>query len=185
MGKAASRVLGLAFLLEHNMLTLLSTLGGLLISGLPKLLEFFQNKADQKHELELARIQTERELQLAAAGFAAQARVEEIRTEQIQMVTDASMTEAALTHDQKVMDKSSKWVVNYVGTVRPTVTYIFVFELLLLNGFMAFYLWQQPDLINSIDDVIRYSDLIFSKDEMSMLGGIIGFWFGSRGWSKK
>lgn len=167
------------------MLSLLSTLGGLLISGLPKLLEFFQNKADQKHELALAQIQTERELQMAAAGFAAQLRVEEVRTEQVQMVTDARMTEAALDHDQKVLDKASKWVANYVGTVRPTVTYIFVIELLLINGFMAFYLWNHPGLITSIDDVIRYADLIFSEDEMAMLGGIIGFWFGSRGWSKK
>ncbi len=30
------------------MLSLLSTLGGLLLSGLPKLLEYFQNKADIK-----------------------------------------------------------------------------------------------------------------------------------------
>jgi hypothetical protein len=37
----------------------------------------------------------------------------------------------------------------------------------------------------SIDDLIRLSDIIFSTDEMAMLGGIIGFWFGSRGWSKK
>jgi hypothetical protein len=167
------------------MLTLLSTLGGLLISGLPKLLEFFQNKADQAHELALARVQTERELQLAAAGFAAQARVEEIRTEQVAMETDARMTEAALAHDEKVLEKASKWVANYVGTVRPTVTYIFVVELLLINGFMCFYLWHNPQLIQSMDDVIRYSDLVFSSDEMAMLGGILGFWFGSRSWGKK
>ena len=167
------------------MLSLFSTLGGLLISGLPKLLEFFQNKADQKHELALARVQTERELQLAAAGFAAQARVEEIRTEQVAMETDARMTEAALAHDAKVLEKASKWVVNYIGTVRPTVTYIFVAELVAINAFMAIYLWQRPDLITSIDDIIRYSDLIFSSDEMAMLGGIIGYWFGSRGWQKK
>jgi hypothetical protein len=167
------------------MLSLFSTLGGLLISGLPKLLEYFQNKADQAHELRLAQVQTERELQLAAAGFAAQAKVEEIRTEQVAMETDARMTEAALAHDAKVLEKASTWVSSYVGTVRPTVTYIFVIELLLINGFMCFYLWQQPGLINSIDDVIRYSDLIFSSDEMAMLGGIIGFWFGSRQWSKK
>ena len=48
------------------MLSLFSTLGGLLISGLPKLLEYFQNKADQKHELALAQMQTERDLQMAA-----------------------------------------------------------------------------------------------------------------------
>jgi hypothetical protein len=167
------------------MLSLLSTLGGLLISGLPKLLEFFQNKADQKHELELSRLQTERELQLAAAGFAAQAKVEEIRTEQVAMQTEAQMTQAALAHDEKVLEKASQWVSSYVGTVRPTVTYIFVLELVGINAFMAIYLWNHPGLITSIEDVIRYSDLIFSQDEMAMLGGIIGFWFGSRGWSKK
>ena len=167
------------------MLSLLSTLGGLLISGLPKLLEFFQNKADQKHELELSRLQTERELQLAAAGFAAQAKVEEIRTEQVAMQTEAQMTQAALMHDEKVLEKASQWVSSYVGTVRPTVTYIFVLELVGINAFMAIYLWNHPGLITSIEDVIRYSDLIFSEDEMAMLGGIIGFWFGSRGWSKK
>jgi hypothetical protein len=167
------------------MLSLISTLGGLLISGLPKLLEYFQNKADQKHELALAAVQTERELALAAAGFAAQAKIEEIRTEQVAMETDAKMTEAALAHDAKVLEKAATWVSSYVGTVRPTVTYIFVLELVAINAFMAWYLYQQPGLITSIDDVIRYSDLIFSSDEMAMLGGIIGFWFGSRQWSKK
>jgi hypothetical protein len=167
------------------MLSLFSTLGGLLISGLPKLLEYFQNKADQKHELALAAVQTERELALAAAGFAAQAKIEEIRTEQVAMETDAKMTEAALAHDAKVLEKAASWVSSYVGTVRPTVTYIFVLELVAINAFMAWYLYQHPGLITSIDDVIRYSDLIFSSDEMAMLGGIIGFWFGSRGWSKK
>jgi hypothetical protein len=167
------------------MLSLISTLGGLLISGLPKLLEFFQNKADQRHELELARLQSERELALAAQGFAAQQRIEEIRTDQVAMQTEAQMTEAALKHDEKVLEKASQWVANYVGTVRPTVTYIFVLELLLINSFMAVYLWNHPGLITSIDDIIKYSDLIFSSDEMAMLGGIIGFWFGSRQWSKK
>jgi len=167
------------------MLSLISTLGGLLISGLPKLLEYFQNKADQKHELALARMQTERELQLAAAGFAAQAKIEEIRTEQVAMQTEAQMTEAALEHDAKVLEKASTWVSSYVGTVRPTVTYIFVLELVAINAFMAVYLWNHPHLVTSIDDVIKYADLIFSSDEMAMLGGIVGFWFGSRNWDKK
>jgi hypothetical protein len=167
------------------MLSLISTLGGLLISGLPKLLEFFQNKADQKHELALARMQSERELALAAQGFAAQQKIEEIRTDQVMMQSEAQMTEAALRHDEKVLEKASQWVANYVGTVRPTVTYIFVLELVLINAFMAVYLWNHAEMIKSIDDIIKYSDLIFSSDEMAMLGGIIGFWFGSRQWSKK
>jgi hypothetical protein len=174
------------------MLSLISTLGGLLISGLPKLLEYFQNKADQKHELALAQIQTERELQMAAAGFAAQARVEEIRTEQVAMQTQAQMAEAeaemvkgAQDHDKAVLAKASTWVANYIGTVRPTVTYIFVFELVAINIFLCVYLWNNPGLIGGIDDVLKYADIVFSEAEMVMLSGIVSFWFGSRNWSKK
>jgi hypothetical protein len=167
------------------MLSLLSTLGGLLISGLPKLLDFFQNRADQKHELALARVQTERELQLAAQGFAAQARMEEIRTDQIAMQTEAQMTEAALKHDEKVLEKASRWVANYVGTVRPTVTYIFILELVAINAAIAWYAFNQPGLIKDVDSLIRVTAVIFSDDEMAMLGGIIGFWFGTRSWNKK
>lgn len=166
------------------MLSLISTLGGILLGGLPKLLDYFQTKQDHKHELELARVQTERELQLAAQGFAAQARVEEIRADQVAMQTEAAMTQAALDHDKQVLKSASKWVANYIGTVRPTITYIFVLELVAINAFLACYLWTHPTLITNIDDVIKYSDLIFSSDEMSMLGGIIGFWFGSRGFKK-
>ena len=167
------------------MLSLFSTLGGLLISGLPKLLDFFQNKADQKHELALAQIQVQMQLQMMAQGFAAQERMEEIRTDQVAMQAEAQLTEAALKHDEKVLERASQWVANYVGTVRPTVTYIFVFELCAINAWIAYYIYSRPNLVMSVDDLIRLSDIIFSTDEMAMLGGIIGFWFGSRGWAKK
>jgi len=174
------------------MLSLISTLGGLLISGLPKLLDYFQSKADQKHELALAQVQTERELALAAAGFAAQAKIEEIRTEQVAMQTnaqmaqaEAEMTQGAQEHDKAVLAKASTWVANYIGTVRPTITYIFVMELVLINGWLAWYVWYNEKLITNLEELVKFSDIIFSTDEMAMLGGIIGFWFGSRGWSKK
>jgi len=174
------------------MLSLFSTLGGLLISGLPKLLEFFQAKQDQAHEMRLAALQNERDLAMAAAGFAAQARVEEIRTEQVAMQTQAQMAEAeadmvrgAQDHDKTIIKNGSTWIVNYIGTVRPTITYIFVLELVAINVFLCYYLWSNPGLISNMDDVLRYADIIFSPDEMAMLGGIIGFWFGSRNWAKK
>jgi hypothetical protein len=167
------------------MLSLLSTLGGLLISGLPKVLDFFQDKADKKHEMELARVQTERELALAERGFIAQQKVEEIRTDQIAMQSEVKMTEAALAHDAKILDKSSKWVVNYVGTVRPTVTYILILELVAINMWIMWHIFSLPGVINNIDDVLKFADVVFSQDEMAMLGGIVGYWFGSRGWAKK
>lgn len=167
------------------MLSLISTIGGLLVSGLPSLLGFFQDKADKKHELELAQMQTERELQMMERGFIAQQKVEEIRTDQVEMQTAAQMQNAALDHDKKVMERASTWVVNYVGTVRPTVTYLFVIELVLINFWLCYKLFSMPGLINGVDDLEIISEMIFSSDEMAMLGGIIGFWFGSRNWDKK
>lgn len=166
------------------MLSLISTLGGLLASGLPSLLNFFQDKSDKKHELELARVQTEREMQLAREGFIAQQKVEEIRTDQIAMQSEAQMQNAALDHDKKIMDKASTWVVNLNGIVRPAVTFIFVLELVLIN-FALTYWFMKSGTITSVDEMIKASDVIFSESELSMLGGIIGYWFGSRGWGKK
>jgi hypothetical protein len=167
------------------MLSLISTLGGLLISGLPSALGFFQDKSDKKHELELAKMQTERELQMMERGFIAQQKVEEIRTDQVEMQTAAQMQNAALDHDKKVMERASTWVVNYVGTVRPTVTYLFVIELVLINFWLCYKLFSMPGLITGVNDLEIISEMIFSSDEMAMLGGIIGFWFGSRNWDKK
>jgi hypothetical protein len=167
------------------MLSLISTLGGLLISGLPNLMGFFQDKSDKAHELKLAQMQTERELQMMERGFIAQQKVEEIRTDQVEMQTAAQMQNAALDHDKKVMERASTWVVNYVGTVRPTVTYLFVAELIAINFWLCYQLFKIPGLINGVDDLNVISEMIFSSDEMAMLGGIIGFWFGSRNWDKK
>jgi hypothetical protein len=167
------------------MLSLFSTLGGLLISGLPKLLDFFQDKADKKHELELAQMQTERELQMLERGYLAQAKVEEIRTDQIAINADMEMTKAAYEHDAKVLERASPWVSSFVGTVRPTVTYLFVIELFVINVGIGVYAFTHPGIITNIDDLIKIAQEIFSDDEMAMLGGIIGFWFGSRNWGKK
>jgi hypothetical protein len=167
------------------MLSLISTLGGLLISGLPNVLGFFQDKSDKAHELKLAQMQTERELQMMERGFIAQQKVEEIRTDQVEMQTAAQMQNAALDHDKKVMERASTWVVNYVGTVRPTVTYLFVAELIAINLWLAWNIFKIPGLITSVNDLELIGEMIFSSDEMAMLGGIIGFWFGSRNWQKK
>jgi hypothetical protein len=167
------------------MLSLFSTLGGLLISGLPSVLGFFQDKSDKKHELELAKMQTERELQMMAAGYAAQAKMEEIRTDQVMMQTDADMTKAAYEHDAKVLAKASPWASTFVATVRPMVTYLFVAELFVINVGIGIYVFTHPGMVTGVEDLLKISDEIFSDDEMAMLGGIIGYWFGSRGWSKK
>lgn len=167
------------------MLSLISSIFGFLMSGLPKVLEYFQDRADKAHELKLAAMQTERELALAREGFIAQQRIEEIKTEQIAMETDAQRQGAALDHDKAIMSRASEWVVNLNGVVRPLVTFIFVLELVLINIALTTWIFIHGNTINTIDDLIRVSDIIFSPEETALLSGIISFWFGSRQWGKK
>ena len=161
------------------MITLLSTLISFLMGGLPKVLDFFQDRSDKKHELELAQMQTERELKMLAAGYAAQARVEEIRTDQVAMQTAVQERQALYAHDIEIGKGASQWMINLRASVRPVVTYIFVLELVALNATGVWYAWSQ-----GVPFAIAMEN-VFSDDEMLILSSIIAFWFGTQAFQKK
>ena len=123
------------------MLTLLSTALSFLMGGLPKILDFFQDKADKKHELELAAMQTERELKMMEAGYAAQAKVEEIRTDQIAMQSYTQQMTALYDHDKSLNEGTSTWVKNLRASVRPIVTYVFVGLLVIVDVASIVWAW--------------------------------------------
>mgnify|MGYP003345272874 CR=1 FL=1 len=64
------------------MLSILSSILGFATAGLPNILSFFQQRGDQSHERQMAKLQTERELALAEKGFLAQQKIEEIKLEE-------------------------------------------------------------------------------------------------------
>lgn len=161
------------------MITLLTTLISFLAGGLPKFLEFFQDRQDKAHELNLAKMATERELAMMAQGFAAQARIEEIRTDQVAMETSAATIQAALAHDAKIGEGASQWVINLRSSVRPIVTYIFVSELVIIN--LVAMWWA----INTGVDFGVALDLVFSDEEMLIVSSIVSFWFGTQAFAKK
>ena len=117
------------------MITLLSTLISFLMGGLPKILDFFQDRSDKSHELDLAKIQTERELAMAERGFLAQARIEEIKTEQVAMQTAVQERQALYAHDIEIGKGASQWVINARAMVRPSITY----GMFLLFAFVEFF----------------------------------------------
>ena len=156
------------------MMTLISTLVSFGAGGLPKLLNFFQNRADNKHELAMAKIQSERELALAAQGYAAQQKVEEIKTDQIAMQTTAAIQAALTNHDIEIGKGASRWIINLRASVRPVITYIFVLELVGVNAAGFWYAWQMGVPFDGL------LDKLFSDDEMQILSSIIAFHFGGR-----
>ena len=115
------------------MLSILSSILGFATAGLPNILSFFQQRGDQAHEREMAKLQTERELALAEKGFLAQQKIEEIKLEEVNAQTYAEERVALYDHDKKLIDRASQSVVDLNARVRPYVAFIFVGELVLIN----------------------------------------------------
>lgn len=161
------------------MLSILSGILGFATSGLPSVLKFFEQKGDQKHEQSMARLEIDRTIEMAKAGYASQERIEEFKTDQVEMETYAEERVALYKHDESLAhEKASTWVINLRASVRPIITYIFVFILLVVD-FVGLY-WA----IQSGHNYAEAMHIVFSNEEMAILASIIGFWFGSRHWDK-
>lgn len=168
------------------MLTLITNLLSFLMGGLPKLLEFFQDRADKKHELELAQMQIQRELEMRKAGLDAQAKIEEIHTQQLQIQADTASQQFALqerqalyAHDMSLNEGTSQWVKNARALVRPIITYG-MFMLLVFVDVFGFYYAVHTGV--AFDVAL---DKIWDSDTQLIWGSIVSFWFGSQAFSKK
>ena len=161
------------------MITLLTTIVSFLAGGLPKLLAFFQDRGDKRHELELARLQFERELTLAKEGFAAQTRVEEIRTDQIALQTAVQERQALYAHDSALGEGASQWVINARAMVRPVVTYGLLLLFFFIEVAGLFYaLTTGVAFIEAINQLWDYeTQLIWSS--------VIAFWFGTQAFNNR
>jgi len=160
------------------MITLFTTLISFLSGGLPNLLGFFQDKSDKKHELAMAAMQTERELKLMEAGYAAQARVEEIRTEKVQMETQAQERASLYAHDIEIGKGASQWVTNARAMVRPAITYgmFIMFMFVELFGFWFAFHREVP-----FDVALN---LLWDDETQIIWASIVSFWFGTQAFKK-
>lgn len=171
------------------MLTLLSTLISFLMGGLPKILDFFQDRADKSHELTLAKMQTEREMQLLAAGYAAQQKIEEIKLDEIRTETASqekqsliaaqqAEMQAIYAHDIAIGQGASQWMVNYRTSVRPTITYGFFFLLVFVDVGLFTYGWHRGT------DFKELAEMLWDSETQALFASIIAFHFGGRAFGK-
>jgi len=171
------------------MLTMLSTFLSFLMGGLPKLLDFFQDRADKSHELKLASMQTERELALAQAGFAAQQKVEEIKLDEIKTQTASDDRQALIgaqqaemnaiyAHDMSLNEGTSQWVKNARAMVRPAITYGFFLLLCVLDGVLAY------KGITGGATFQELADQLWDDETQALFAAIISFHFGGRAFGK-
>jgi hypothetical protein len=171
------------------MLTLLSTLLSFLMGGLPKILDFLQDRQDKKHELELAQMQIQRELEMRKLGFEAQERVEHIHTQQLEIETKSAEKQslvqaqqaemqAIYAHDTSLNDGTSTWMKNLRASVRPVITYGFFFLLLFIDIGLFAYGWSRDVPFTEL------AEMLWDSDTQALFASIIAFHFGGRAFGK-
>jgi len=171
------------------MLTLLSTLISFLMGGLPKLLEFFQDRSDKKHEMALAQLQIQRELEMRKLGFEAQERVENIHTQQLEIETKSAdrqnliaaqqaEMQAIYAHDTALNEGTSQWMKNLRASVRPVITYGFFF---LLVGIDCALIYHGLSTGVGFQDM---ADQLWDDETQALFASIIAFHFGGRAFGK-
>lgn len=160
------------------MMTIISTVISFLMGGIPKIFDMFQDASDKKHELKLAQMQTEREMQMMAAGYAAQAKVEEIRTEQVQINADMQTHMALLAHDTESAKGASQWVINARAMVRPGITYGMFCLLMFVDIFGFYYAWKTGVAFDTA------LNILWDDDSQQIFASIIAFYFGGQAFKK-
>jgi hypothetical protein len=171
------------------MLTLISTIFSFLAGGLPRFLEFLQDRGDKKQEIELLEMQIQRELELRKLGFDAEAKLEEIRSLQLEMETAHQEFQARLgaqteelksiyRHDVDIGEGASRWVINLRASVRPVVTYGFFLLLVLID--IGIFIYG----INVGATFIEIASQLWDENTQALFASIIAFHFGGRAFRK-
>ena len=161
------------------MITLLSTLVSFLAGGLPKILDFVQDRSDKSQELEILKLQMQRELQMAEKGFQVQERIAEIQAEQSYVDAQARTAQSLYAHDIEIGKNASQWVTNLRASVRPVITYCMFGMLAFINIFGCYY---------AVEQGVPFAEalnLLWDDETQILFASIISFWFGSQAFGRK
>jgi hypothetical protein len=161
------------------MLTLFSTLISFLSGGLPKLLDFFQDKSDKKHELAMAEMQMDQQIRLQTMGFKSQEHIEEIKTHQIEIQTATEERQSLYAHDIAIGQGASQWVINMRACVRPAITFGLFFLLVFVDVFGFYY------AIHTNVPFDTALNILWDDETQTIWASVVSFWFGTQAFAKK
>ena len=145
------------------MFSLLGSLLGFGTSFLPKIMDYFQDKQDKKHELQLMDKQLEQQIQIGNQ-----------KLDMVHVEADIRETEALLKSQTALTKSSSQWITDLAASVRPFITYLLFAEFMGLTMLLA----------GGYIDNAMYS-LIWSDEVVGIWAAVISFWFGSRTFNRK
>jgi|TARA_R100000656_G_C3933999_1_gene125449 hypothetical protein len=145
------------------MLSLVGSVLGFGTSFLPKVLGYFEEKRDQKHELQMMDKQLEQQLQIGKQ-----------KMQMMDIDADIRETEALHKEHASITRKSSMWCINLSASVRPIITYCLFIEFALLTFSV------NMDWITS-----EQYKMIWNAEFQAVWAAVVSFWFGQRSFNRK
>ena len=142
------------------MLSLLGSLLGFGSSFLPKVMDFFQDKQDKKHEHAIMEVQIRQQKELA--------------TQKLEMVNVEADIRELEAIQKSVQNTGVRWIDGLRGSVRPVITYAF-FGLFMFVEVSA-YLALTASGISALNAV----QLVWDDQTQALFAAVISFWFGGR-----
>lgn len=149
------------------MIALIGSALGFIGGFIPEILKFFKQKQENKHEIDILKLQMQAQSQLHTE------RLEEINAE-------ADISESKALYESAKIEKTGvSWVDAilglYNGTVRPTITYLFT------GLYCTMKLAQIYSMVNvsgtSFLDAVKYT---YTETDMACLMLVLSYWFGQR-----
>lgn len=150
------------------LLTIISTILGILTSAIPNLIRIWEKRIDAKYEIELTKIRIE----AIQAGLKVSKEIEDIR----EIVREGESTRE---HDTFLV--GSPFIENLRASVRPVITYtlFFLFVFVKLTAFAV--LMNQGVTVQNIEIVMK---VLFDDATVAIFSTVLGFWFGARALEK-
>ena len=142
------------------MLSLLGSVLGFGTSFLPKVMDFFQDKSDKKHELAVMEVQIRQQKELADQKLEA-------------VNVDADIREIESLH-KSMQPTGVKFIDGLRGSVRPVITYAF-FGLFVFVEVSA-YIGLTAQGVSALDA----ANATFDEDIKALFAAVLSFWFGGR-----
>ena len=129
-------------------------------SFLPKVMDFFQDKQDKKHELAVMEVQIRQQKELASQ-----------KLEAINVEADIREIEAL---QKSIQPSGVRWIDGLRGSVRPVITYSFFILFVFVEVAAYFSLTAQG--VSGLDA----AGVIWDEDTKALFAAVISFWFGGR-----
>jgi len=148
------------------MLAIIGAIIGLLGSLMPEILKFLNMKESNKHQIEMAKMQME-ELRLRG----------EIEITKLNATADIEEVKALYEHSK--IARTGWRIVDglislYTGSVRPTITYVFMITYGLVK-YAIYYSYTQSGYTWT-----QAIAAIWNSEDFAVFSTVIAFWFGGR-----